>query len=116
AFGDGGPYANMTRQVMEVFAIHASGPYFVPNARIDAYSVLTNNATGGAMRGFGMPQAHFACEQQMDRLAAQVGLDPVEIRRLNAIENGAKLATGVTALETSGMQESLGEAARMIGW
>lgn len=116
AFGDGGPYANMTRQVMEVFAIHASGPYFVPNAAIDAYSVLTNNPTGGAMRGFGMPQAHFACEQQMDRLARQVDLDPVEIRRLNAIENGAKLATGVTALEASGMQDSLREAAGMIGW
>jgi CO/xanthine dehydrogenase Mo-binding subunit len=115
-FGDGGPYANMTRQVMEVFAIHASGPYFVPSARIDAYSVLTNNPTSGAMRGFGMPQSHFACEQQMDRLAEEVGLDPVEIRRINAIETGAKLATGVTALETSGMRASLDEAARMIGW
>ncbi len=115
-YGDGGPYANMTRQVMEVFAIHASGPYYVPCGRIDAYSVLTNNPIAGAMRGFGMPQAHFACEQQMDRLARALDLDPLEIRRINAIETGSKLATGVTSLEAAGMRDSLEEAAQMIGW
>lgn len=116
AHGDGGPYANMTRQVMEVFAIHASGPYYVPASRVQAYSVLTNNPAAGAMRGFGMPQAHFACEQQMDLLARQLDLDPVRIRELNAIETGGKLATGVTALDASGMRTSLHEAADMIGW
>ena len=116
AHGDGGPYANMTRQVMEVFAIHASGPYYVPASRVQAYSVLTNNPAAGAMRGFGMPQAHFACEQQMDLLARRLDLDPVRIRELNAIETGGKLATGVTAVDASGMRASLHEAADMIGW
>lgn len=116
AHADGGPYANMTAQVMEVFTIHASGPYAVRHARIDAYSVLTNSPTGGAMRGFGMPQAAFACERQMDRLARELDIDPVELRRINAVETGAKLATGVTALDAKGMRESLDAAAEMIGW
>lgn len=116
AYGDGGPYANMTKQVMEVFTIHASGPYYVPNARIDAHSVLTNNPIAGAMRGFGMPQAHFATERQMDELARKIGLDPMEIRLKNAIETGKKMATGVTTLDASGMRNSLHAVAEMSGW
>lgn len=114
AWVDGGPYANMTKQVAEVFLIHAGGPYYVPNSRIDAYSVLTNNPAGGAMRGFGMPQANFAAERQMDELARALSMDPLALRRLNAIETGARLATGVEAVAAQGMRESLEEAARLV--
>ena len=114
AWADGGPYANMTKQVMEVFLIHAAGPYYVPNSRIEAYAVLTNSPAGGAMRGFGMPQANFACERQMEELARALSMDPADIRRLNAIETGAKLATGVIALDAQGMRQSLEEAVKLI--
>ena len=109
-YADGGPYANMTSQVMDVFTIHASGPYFVPNSRIDAYAVLTNNPIGGAMRGFGMPQAQFAAERQMDELARQLSMCPVELRLLNGIKTGQKKATGVTVLDGSGMRNTLHKA------
>ena len=115
-YADGGPYANMTSQVMEVFTIHASGPYFVPNSRIDAYAVLTNNPAGGAFRGFGMPQAQFAAERQMDELARQLNMDPVELRLLNGIQTGQKKATGVTALDASGMRNTLHEAITLSGY
>ncbi len=115
-YADGGPYANMTKQVMDVFTIHASGPYFVPSSRIDAYAVLTNNPTGGAMRGFGMPQAQFASERQMDELARELNMDPVELRMLNGIETGQKKATGVTALDGSGMRNTLKEAVSLSAY
>ena len=115
-YADGGPYANMTSQVMDVFTIHASGPYFIPSSRIDAYAVLTNNPTGGAMRGFGMPQAHFASERQMDELARALDIDPVELRMLNGIQTGQKKATGVTVLDGSGMRNTLKEAVSLSAY
>ena len=115
-YADGGPYANMTSQVMEVFIIHASGPYFVPNSRVDAYAVITNNPAGGAFRGFGMPQAQFASERQMDELASQLNMDPVQLRLLNGIQTGQKKATGVTALDASGMRNTMKEAIALSGY
>ena len=64
------------------------------NARIDGWAVRTNNPPCGAMRGFGVQQACFAHESQIDKLAAACGLDPVEIRIRNAIETGDPLVTG----------------------
>ena len=64
----------------------ALGPYDVPNVHIDGYGVRTNNPPCGAMRGFGAVQACFAYEAQMDKLAAALGMDPVEIRLRNALE------------------------------
>ena len=115
-YADGGPYANMTSQVMDVFTIHASGPYYIPNSRIDAYAVLTNNPTGGAMRGFGMPQAQFASERQMDELARILDMDPVDIRMINGVQTGQKKATGVTVLDGSGMRNTLQEAVKISGY
>jgi len=116
AVADTGPYVNMGKKVLSVFATRVSGPYRVPSARIDAYVVHTNNPICGAMRGFGMPQAHLACERQMDELARAVGLDPLEIRLRNGLETGTQLPIGVNILEGSGMKKSLVEAARLAGW
>ena len=77
---DGGAYASSSTAVCANAACFACGPYEVPNARIDGYVVYTNNPPCGAMRGFGAVQVAFAHEAQMDKLAAALGMDPVELR------------------------------------
>jgi xanthine dehydrogenase D subunit len=91
---DGGAYASSTPAVVGNGGTMGLGPYVVPNSRIDAYGVYTNNPPCGAMRGFGSVQTAFACEAQMDRLAAELGMDPVELRQLNAMEEGSQGPTG----------------------
>jgi CO/xanthine dehydrogenase Mo-binding subunit len=91
---DGGAYASSSTAVTSNAASFACGPYEVPNALIESTSVYTNNPPCGAMRGFGAVQTCFAAEAQMDLLAAEVGLDPVELRLLNALSPGDVLPTG----------------------
>ena len=91
---DGGAYASTSSAVLINGVTHAQGPYKCPNATVDGWAVRTNNLPCGAMRGFGVVQACFAHEGQMDKLAAAVGLDPVSIRLLNAMETGDRLITG----------------------
>ena len=91
---DGGAYASSTSAVVGNGGTMAVGPYRVPNVHVDAYGVYTNNPPCGAMRGFGCVQAAFAHEAVMDALAAELGMDPVELRRLNALEEGDTNITG----------------------
>ena len=91
---DGGAYASSSTAVTANAASFACGPYSVPNALIESTSVYTNNPPCGAMRGFGAVQTCFAAEAQMDKLAAALGLDPVELRLLNALAPGDRLPTG----------------------
>ncbi|WP_206184492.1 xanthine dehydrogenase family protein molybdopterin-binding subunit [Thermoactinospora rubra] len=91
---DGGAYTSATLNVVGNAASLGVGPYEIPNIKIDAYGVYTNNPPCGAMRGFGAVQACFAYESMMDKLAAACGLDPVTIRQINACKQGSKLATG----------------------
>jgi OHCU decarboxylase len=91
---DGGAYASSSTAVCANAASFACGPYDVPGARIDAYVAYTNNPPCGAMRGFGAVQVAFAHEAQMDRLAAALGLDPVELRLRNAMGPGSRMPTG----------------------
>jgi CO/xanthine dehydrogenase Mo-binding subunit len=91
---DGGAYASSSTAVISNACSFAYGPYAVDNFLIDGLCVYTNNPPCGAMRGFGAVQACFAAEAQMDKLAAEVGIDPVELRLLNALEPGGVLATG----------------------
>jgi xanthine dehydrogenase D subunit len=86
---DGGAYASSTPAVVGNAGTMGLGPYVVPNARVDAYGVYTNNPPCGAMRGFGSVQTAFAYEAQMDALAAELGMDPVALRKLNAMEEGS---------------------------
>src|SRR5260370_34730854 len=72
----------------------AAGPYVVPNVRVDAYGAYTNNPPCGAMRGFGCVQAAFGYEAQMDKLAAELCIDPVELRCRNAMTRGSEAPTG----------------------
>ena len=91
---DGGAYASTTAAVTGNAGSLGFGPYVVPNAAMDCYGVYTNNPPCGAMRGFGAVQAAFAYESQMDRLAAALGMDPVEVRIRNALSEGATIPTG----------------------
>ncbi|HEY5424049.1 MAG TPA: xanthine dehydrogenase subunit D [Ilumatobacteraceae bacterium] len=91
---DGGAYASTSSAVLINAVTHTQGPYKCVNATVDGYAVRSNNLPCGAMRGFGVVQACFAHEGQMDKLAAACGLDPVEIRLLNAMETGDALITG----------------------
>jgi xanthine dehydrogenase D subunit len=91
---DGGAYASSTPAVVANAVTLGGGPYVVPNVAIDCWGVYTNNPPCGAMRGFGAVQAAFAYESQMDKLAAALGLDPVEVRVRNAIAEGEQVVTG----------------------
>ena len=91
---DGGAYASSTPAVVANAATLGAGPYDVPNVAVDCYGAYTNNPPCGAMRGFGAVQAAFGYESQMDKLAAAVGLDPAEIRILNGLSEGDRVATG----------------------
>lgn len=83
-----------TRAVIGNAGTLGVGPYVVPNVCVDAYGLYTNNPPCGAMRGFGAVQACFAYEAQMDRLAAELGIDPVYLRMRNAMEQGSLMPTG----------------------
>ncbi|HZC14709.1 MAG TPA: molybdopterin cofactor-binding domain-containing protein, partial [Thermoleophilaceae bacterium] len=91
---DGGAYASSSRAVCHNAASTGVGPYECPNADLDTYVAYTNNPPCGAMRGFGAVQVCFAYEAQMDRLAAALGMHPVELRRRNAMNTGSSLPTG----------------------
>jgi xanthine dehydrogenase D subunit len=91
---DGGAYISSTPAVVGNAGTMGIGPYVVPNVRVDCYGLYTNNPPCGAMRGFGSVQAAFGYEAQMDKLAAALGLDPVELRCRNAISMGGEAPTG----------------------
>jgi len=93
-FLDGGAYASSTPAVVGNAGTMGIGPYVLPNVHVDAYGAYTNNPPCGAMRGFGSVQAAFAHEAQMDKLAAELGMDPVELRCLNAMQMGSEAPTG----------------------
>lgn len=104
---DGGAYASTSSAVLINGVTHAQGPYRCPNAVVDGYAVRTNNPPCGAMRGFGVVQACFAHEGQMDKIAAALGMDPVDVRLRNAMRQGDTLITGQVV-------ESVAPVARLI--
>ncbi|MEU1626010.1 xanthine dehydrogenase subunit D [Streptomyces sp. NPDC020096] len=91
---DGGAYASASPAVVGNASSLSAGPYVIDNVEIEAVALYTNNPPCGAMRGFGAVQACFAYEAQMDKLAAELGMDPVEFRQLNAMSQGTLMPTG----------------------
>ncbi|MFG2497959.1 xanthine dehydrogenase subunit D [Streptomyces sp. NPDC048441] len=91
---DGGAYASASPAVVGNASSLSAGPYVIEDVDIEAIALYSNNPPCGAMRGFGAVQACFAYEAQMDKLAKKVGMDPVEFRQLNAMEQGTLLPTG----------------------
>ena len=109
---DGGAYVTLSPTVLSRGCIHAAGPYRCENTRIHGRAVFTNTPPNGAFRGFGAPQTLFAVEAHVDRVAAAVGMDPVEFRRLNALRPGDITATGQTLKEDSSALMVLDEAVK----
>ncbi len=91
---DGGAYVYTSTKVLGNATLMCTGPYEIPNVKVDSYAVYTNNLPNGAFRGFGGPQGAFAAETQMNRLAEKLGMDRVEIRRKNVLTEGALLTVG----------------------
>ena len=110
---DGGAYASSSTAVISNACSFAVGPYVVDNVRIDGLAVYTNNPPCGAMRGFGAVQTCFAAEAQMDRLAAALDIDPIELRLLNALEPGGMLATGQVVTGSLPTREVIRRAAAL---
>ncbi len=96
---DGGAYTTLSPVVLSRGAIHAGGPYYWPTFRLRAKAVATNAPPHGAFRGFGAPQSLFAMERHMDRIAAAVGLSPIEIRKRNFLKQGQTTTTDQTIHE-----------------
>ncbi len=124
AYLDGGAYNYTSNKVLGNLHVTVAGPYDVPNARVDSYALYTTTVPGGAFRGFGAPQGAFVAESQMNKLAAALNMDPVEIRLKNCYREGsialiqAPLPAGVSmaevieaCAESSQWREPLADAA-----
>jgi len=104
AIADGGAYASTSVEVLKDIALFATGTYDIPHLSVDGYAVYTNNIPSGAFRGFGAPQAQFACEGMVTRLAQALVLDPAEVRLRNLYREGSieptnqPLPAGVSAV------------------
>jgi CO/xanthine dehydrogenase Mo-binding subunit len=111
---DTGPYMVVGKGVMARSVIQVSGPYEIPNVKIDGFVVYTNNPVCGAMRGYGGPQGAVAHERQMDELARQLHMDSVELREKNILKVGSATATGQLLEHSVGIQTVVQEAKDVI--
>jgi CO/xanthine dehydrogenase Mo-binding subunit len=112
---DAGGYVEYGANVVNAVGLSATGPYRVPNVKIDSVCVYTNLPPGGPYRGFGYSEFHFGLESHMTRLAQRLGMDPVEFRRRNAIREGDTLAYG-SKMNPSGLHEAIDRVAAEIRW
>lgn len=92
-YSDKGAYCSIGHFITKKAGLHLSGPYYVPHVHVDTYAVYTNNTICGPYRGFGILQASFAHDSQMDQLAEKMGMDPWEFRYINALREGLSTAT-----------------------
>ncbi|MGB7873778.1 MAG: molybdopterin cofactor-binding domain-containing protein, partial [Anaerolineales bacterium] len=106
-YGDTGAYASLGEKVMTRATTHSAGPYDIEHVRADCYAMYTNNPPAGAFRGFGVTQSAFAVETMMDRLAEMLEMDPVELRRMNALHVGSITNTGQDLRESVGLVECI---------
>jgi CO/xanthine dehydrogenase Mo-binding subunit/aerobic-type carbon monoxide dehydrogenase small subunit (CoxS/CutS family) len=112
---DGGAYGLSTEGVMRKAAILAAGPYAIPNVTVDTIGIYTNNTPSGAFRSFGALQTAFATESHLDICAERLGLDPFEIRRINAMRDGALTHTKAR-LGSVSLMRALDALEKASGW
>ncbi len=108
---DGGAYTTLTPVVLSRGTIHSGGPYRCPNVRIRAKATRTNTPPNGAFRGFGAPQTEFAAETHLNRIAEQLGISPLDIRRRNVYRVGDTTPTGQVLRDSVAGEEVLERAA-----
>ena len=110
-----GAYSGITTLVVKNAAFGAVGTYRIPNFKLDSYGVATNEPPTGAYRGFGTTEVTWAIESQMDMIAEQLALDPVELRLRNVLREGEEDVCGMVT-HSIGARECLGAATAWIGW
>lgn len=113
---DGGGYAYTSTKVLGNATILCTGAYNIPNVKVDAYAVYTNNVPTGAFRGFGGPQGLFEAEMQINLLAEALRIDPVEIRMRNLIKEGDLLSVGTPLPKGVSIEKVLEKCALSAGW
>lgn len=113
---DGGAYAYTSTKVLGNATLMCMGPYAIPNAKVDAYSVYTNHIPGGAFRGFGGPQGAFAAESQITKLAQELGIDPVEIRMRNLLGEDDPLIVQSPLPQGVTIAQVVEHCAKASGW
>jgi len=107
---DSGAYVYLSSWVLLYSTVHSTGPYYIPNVKVDSYSVLTNNIYTSALRGFGAMQMAVAYESQMDILAEKLKMEPAELRAKNYLKKGSQNGTG-QAIESEVLLPQTYEAA-----
>ncbi len=113
---DAGAYAYTSPKVLGNATLMCTGPYVFPNAKVDAFTVYTNNVPGGAFRGFGGPQGAQAAELQLEKLAEKLGLDPVEMRMKNLLTEGALTTVGTPLPAGVTLDRVVARCAAEAGW
>ena len=114
SYADSGAYNRHTPYAVTKHAANISGPYTIPNVHIDVHCVYTNRQPSSAMRGFGVTSASFATELQMDKIARTIGMDPWEIRLVNAYRNG-DMRPYQKVVEDATLVEAIQGAAKLVG-
>ena len=113
---DGGAYMYTSPKVLGNATLLCTGSYDIPHVKVDAYAVYTNHVPAGAFRGFGGPQALFAAEMQMEKLAESLNMDPVELRMRNCLTAGSVLSVGTPLPEGVALEEVARSCAQEVGW
>ncbi len=113
---DGGAYAYTTPKVLGNANLMCTGPYEIPNVWVDSFGVYTNNIPNGAFRGFGGPQSSFEAEMQVSKLAEKLGMDPVEFRMGNLLDEGALLSVGTPLPRGVSIKKVVQKCAETAGW
>jgi len=114
-YWDAGPYAEYGANVVNASGLSATGPYRIPNVKIDSYCIYTNLPVAGPYRGFGYSEMLFSVESHMTRIAKAIGIDPVEFRRKNGIREGDSLPYGAP-MNPNGLLEAIDKVAKEIDW
>lgn len=114
-YWDAGPYAEYGANVVNASGLSATGPYRIPNVKIDSYCIYTNLPAAGPYRGFGYSEMLFSVESHMTRIAKAIGIDPVEFRRKNGIREGDSLPYGAP-MNPNGLLEAIDKVAKEIDW
>ena len=112
-YWDGGAYTEYGVNIVKASGFASTGPYEFDNVKTDAYCVYTNNPVGDPYRGFGMCEIHFGIEQNIDEVAKEIGMDPIEIRRVNGLAPGKSTGTG-EIMKSCGFLEALDQVAEAI--
>lgn len=114
-YWDGGASTEYGVNITRAGGYSSTGPFDIPNVKTDSMCVYTNHPIGGAYRGFGMSELHTGVDQVMDELAEKIGMNKVEFLKLNCVQGGDIIVTGMKMHDT-GIKKCIDEVSHAIGW